>query len=651
VAGTRQTLNAALHNDRLLPWFSVLTIAVVTAVVVAALYLGQVIFIPMALGLILSFLLQPLVRGLEKAGFARVPAVITIVLLVALLFAAISWNVVSQLQELAGELRSNPTYINNLERKITDVQRLGNGGVLSDLQAITDRVTAKVEGPEDGTDLPPRVLLQTPPKSQLAVLKESISPLMEPLGTAALVIVLVIFMLISREDLRNRIIGLLGQGRLTVTTRALDDAARRIGRYLLMQFIINATYGLILGVVLTVMGVPFALLWGMMAALFRYIPYVGPWLGAALPVATSFVAFEGWTQPALVVASIVGLELVSNMVMEPLLYGHSVGVSAVALILAAAFWTFLWGPIGLVMATPLTVCLLVLGQHVPQFSFFAVVLGDQPALSRHMRYYQRLLARDRQEANSLIQAALTEHRQWSHVCDEILIPALVRTRRDRYRERITAEDEAYILETTREILSGLAGHASSTSGSPQTPISMDASRRDDMGRLPAGAAEGDFIAGEERAFLPLPNVVFPDQRIPVVLGCPAHHEVEEVLLKMLTLVLEPQGLKQHMMTTKTLPADVLEFVRNEKPRLVFVAVIPPSGLLQASYLCRRLRKSYPELPIVVGYWGNKSRFDEVLVKMRSRGASIVTTSISQTQKQIAALVEKDSPADTSIAVR
>jgi predicted PurR-regulated permease PerM len=616
-----------------------LAAAIVAAMVVAALYLGRVIFIPLALGIILSFLLQPVVRLLERTGLPRVPAVLMVVVLVAVVLTGIGWNVGRQLQGLAHELRSNQTYIRNIESKIADLQRFGARGALADLQATLDRVVAKFQAARP--DEPERltVTLQPEPQSQWAVIAAAVTPLLGPLAMAALVIVLVIFMLISREDLRNRLIGLFGHGRLSVTTRALDDAGQRIGRYLLMQLLINASYGLALGLMLFVIGVPFALLWGFVAALLRYVPYIGPWLGAAFPVVTSLVAFEPWSQPLLVIALIVALELFSNMVMEPLLYGHSVGISPVALIMAAALWTLLWGPIGLVMATPLTVCLVVLGQHVPQFRFFVVLLGDEPALSLSIRYYQRLLARDRHEAVSLAHEHFDESKQSCEVSDHVLLPALVRTRKDRARELITAEDEAFIFQTTREVIAELAQpvtHSNSNGGLLQRLTANAATLRQQV------TVSRENGASKTAAAAPVEGTeaegTTPDTNFSI-LGCPAHHESEELALEMLKNALASDRHKLHALTTKVLPTEIIDLVRQQRPKVVFLAVIPPSGLSQASYLCRRLRKLFPNLPIVVGYWGNKNRFDEVLVKLRSRGASFVTTSICQSQKQIAALAE------------
>ena len=281
-----------------------------------------------------------------------------------------------------------------------------------------------------------------------------LAPLLEPLSAAAFVVVLVIFMLLKYEDIRNRLIGLVGSGQLTVTTRALDDAGQRISRYLLMQCIINGSYGLAVGLGLFFLGVPYAVLWGFLAAVLRYIPYVGPLIAAVFPVTISLVAFPGWGHLALVLGLFVLLELWSNLIMEPWLYGQSIGVSEVGLLVVTGFWTWLWGPIGLVLATPLTVCIVVLGRHVPHLQFFDMLFGDAPALAPPVLYYQRLLARDQEEATEFVEEYVKAH-TLEKVYDDVLIPALLLAWQDRQQGLLTGENEAFILQATQDIVADL----------------------------------------------------------------------------------------------------------------------------------------------------------------------------------------------------
>jgi hypothetical protein len=310
-----------------------------------------------------------------------------------------------------------------------------------------------------------------------------------------LVIVLVVFMLIYGEDLRDRMIRLIGHGRLLITTRAIDEASQRISRYLIMQLVINASFGLALGIGLFLIGVPYVLLWGVLAAVLRFIPFVGSWLVAAILLTFSVAVFPGWTQPLLVSALVAALELVSNQVMEPLLYGHSTGISPVALIIAAAFWTWLWGPVGLALSTPLTTCLVVLGKYVPHLEFLDILLGDEGTLDAGMGFYQRLVARDQDEAVAVVEDYLQNHPAET-VYDDILVPALVLAKRDRTRGELTTDDEQFIYQVTRDILNDIL------------PSQVTQS------------AGNEITTGEHAG----PQVI--------LLGCPARDEADELALHM-----------------------------------------------------------------------------------------------------------------------
>jgi hypothetical protein len=329
----------------------------------------------------------------------------------------------------------------------------------------------------------------------------------------------------------------------------------------------------------------------------RFIPFVGPWIAAAFPVALSLAVYPGFTMAAATIATFVVLELISNNVLEPWLYGASTGLSTVAIITATVFWTWLWGPPGLLLSTPLTVCIVVLGKHVAPLKFFDVMLGDQPALPPSASYYQRLLAGDRKEAADVVREYAGAHGVDS-VPDGVLLPALLLARRDRRDGDLSADDESMIFDATREILR-------------------------ETGRAP------DEGAGETA----------PASAAPLVIGCPAHHRAEELTLDMLAMLLAPLGCRTQVVSTRTLPAETEARIAAERPALVFVAVLPPGGLVQARYLCRRLRRRFRDLKIVVGYWGRSRNFDRLLVRLRAAGASYVTTSLIQSRSQVQALLE------------
>jgi predicted PurR-regulated permease PerM len=392
-------------------------------VVVGALYLGRDILIPLALAILLSFMLAPVVIRLRRLGLGRIPAVVAVVLLLFLALLGLGSIVASQVVHLADNL---PRYEWNLRSKIRDLRiAIPSGGVvertsemLRDLGQELEEAAAPAEkeaksGAEPEAPKPVPVQVQEPQAPPLQTLRELGGPLVAPIATAGLVVVFVIFMLLQREDLRDHVIRLLGARDVARATEAMDDAARRISRYLLMQLVINVLYGIPVGVGLYFLGVPNPVLWGLLATVLRFIPYVGPVIAALFPIALSFAVAPGWTLPLLTIALFVTLELFSNNVLEPWLYGSSTGLSPVAIVVAAVFWTALWGPVGLLLSTPLTVCLVVLGRHVPQLGFFHVLLGDEPALAPELKFYQRLLARDPEEATELAEEYLEKSRSTS----------------------------------------------------------------------------------------------------------------------------------------------------------------------------------------------------------------------------------------------
>ena len=300
------------------------------------------------------------------------------------------------------------------------------------------------------------------PVTPLQTLREVGGPLVKPIATAGLVLVFVIFMLLQREDLRDRIIRLVGSGDVARTTEAMNDAAKRISRYLLMQLVINIFYGTSVGVGLYFIGVPNPILWGLLATILRFVPYVGPMIAALFPIALSFAVAPGWTLPLLTIALFVTLELIINNVLEPWLYGSSTGLSPVAVLVAAVVWTTLWGPVGLLLSTPLTVCLVVLGRHVPQLAFFDVLLGDEPALPPELKFYQRLLARDPDEATELAEEYL-EDEPLEKLYDGVIIPALGLAEQDRLRGSLDRAAVQGMAEETIGIVEYLMEEKSATS--------------------------------------------------------------------------------------------------------------------------------------------------------------------------------------------
>jgi predicted PurR-regulated permease PerM len=576
--------------------------------VVGILSVAKAFIVPLALAVLLTFVLTPIVSGFQGVGLKRVPAVLVTVVLALGAFGAVGWGVGMQVNALVQQL---PEHKEKIKKKIADLRGSGEGAFGKFFEMIREIAdTAETAaGPAGAQTSNAQVVIARPAEpSSFEKLAYAAAPVLEPLATAGLVVILIIFMLSSREDLRNRLIGLLGHGHLTGTTRVIADAAQRLSRFLLTQLLINVGFGALFGVGLLVIGVPYAFLWGFLTGLLRFVPYIGTWISVAFPLTLSFALSPDWAQPIVVLLFFALMDLVVGNAVEPLLFGHSTGVTPIALLVAAAFWTWVWGTIGLVLSTPLTVCLVVLGQHVPRFQFFALLLGDQAPLEQHVSYYQRLLSRDVEEAKQIASEYAKTH-GLENAFDDVLMPALVLAQLDRKHQGLGPEDEEFVFQQTMETLTRLESETS-----------------------PAPAPDGQVPVSDQEppAFVPAP----------LILACPAHQKAEELPIRMFEALLKHDSVKVEGLSTKTLPAEVEERVEQLKPAVVFIAVLPPGGLVQVYYLCKRLRKRFADLPLVVGYWKPHRDFDRLLVRLRSAGATYVTTSLRQTCSRVRGLISE-----------
>jgi predicted PurR-regulated permease PerM len=585
---------------------SLIAVAIVVLIIVS-LNWAQAVVIPVALAMLLTFLLSPVVGALERLALGRIVSVILVVVLTFSLLGGIGWIVSLQLGSLANEL---PKYTVNIKQKIADVRGAGKGGALEKVQKTVEEVTSEIhkgDEPTSARDQRQPVAVQPVESFAFWPMPSAVGPMVERFASAGLVIVLVIFMLIQREDLRNRLIRLVGYGRLTFTTSALEEAGQRISRYLLMQTIINSTFGLAVGLALHLIGVPYAALWGFFAAVLRFIPYVGPFAAAIMPTVLSLAAFQGWLWPMLVVGIFVALELGCNMVLEPLLYAESAGVSEVGLLVAVAFWTWLWGPIGLVLATPLTVCVVVFAKYVPRMNFIGVLMSEEPAMESNMSYYQRLLAMDQAEAAEIVEEHLKSHPE-EQLFDTVLMPALNYARRDRELGRLTEDGEQFVFRATREILEDL------NSLKPQSLSKVSDSSQ------PATIDENS-------------PVILPKVRI---LGCPVQDEADELALLMFRQLLDSTRYEIEVIGDAVLTSEVAALVVEKSPAMIFIATVSPAGLAQTRYLCKRLRVRFPNLKIAVGRWGMGSEDRNSILLA---GADRVGTTMIETREQLIQLCQ------------
>ena len=578
------------------------------AIALALLYWLRLVLVPIALAVLLTFALNPLVTLVQRRRVPRLPAVVVSVGLAVALIVGLGTMVGHELNTLVDTL---PRYEHNLKSRIAELKGDGTGFVTKVRRALK-RIGRQMEESAPAAQTPraatqadeaepaPVAVRTVAEPLEIGKLWATYGPVMEGAAGLALALVLVFFMLIRREDLRDRVISVFGRGRLTVTTKALDAAGERISRYLLMQLVINGSFGVIFGAGLMLIGLPYALTWGLFAAVLRYIPYLGPWLAALLPIGLSVLISESWTPPLLVAGLFIAMELVTSMVFEPWLYGRRVGVSETATLVMVAFWTWLWGPVGLVLATPLTVCLVLLGKYVPFLGFFDTLLGDRPALEPELAYYQRLLARDRDEA-LVIATRHLEGGTLGETFDALMVRALVNARRDWEGGRIDEDDQLFVLTATREIVAEL--------------VSRSAERTEPDATAAAGAP---------------PRLV--------VLGCPARDATDEAGAMMLAEVLRQEHCELVVASHALLASELLALVEAERVRIVCIAVVPPGGAAHARLLCRRMRTRFPGLKIVVGFWGLGAGADEAGGALIAAGADAVATSLAETRERIAALV-------------
>jgi predicted PurR-regulated permease PerM len=586
------------------------------AVVLTALYVAKPVIIPLAVSVLLAFVLTPVVALVQRYGLPRVPAVLLTTLVALGLLGAAGYVMGTQVRGLVREVEEHK---GDIQKKLQSLIGTG-GGILSDLSELVEEAPTGTVTPGPGlpaqpppvrpADGPPKereqpVTVKLERESGAERLLNTALPVVEPLATVALVVVLVVFLLVNREDLRNRVIGLLGHGHLTGTTRVLGDAGERVGSYLLSQLLVNLGFGLVFGVGLWLIGVQFAFLWGALAVALRFIPYVGSWIACAFPLALSFATSPGLAQPATVLAFFAVLDLVVGQVIEPVVFGHQTGVSPVALLVAAAFWGWLWGPIGLLLSTPLTVCLVTLGQHVPRLGFLSVLMSDRPGLAPHLAFYQRLLAKDEAEAKEVMLAHTKAH-GLADTFDAVLVPALVAAGRDRKREELSADDEAAIVAATEGVRAAVAA--------------------------PPPVGEGEE---------PPPEPV----TVATVFGFPARGAADELTVRMLADLLRADGYPVEVIPTRVLPKAVDARIQAEKPAVLVVNLLPPGGLPQGLYQVKRLRAAHPDVPIVAAYLGQSRRFDDLLVRFRQAGASYVVSSLAQAAQQVKAIAPGNPAAD------
>ncbi|HEX4970116.1 MAG TPA: AI-2E family transporter [Steroidobacteraceae bacterium] len=560
-------------------WVSLLTLALVVVILWAA----KAILLPLALGIILAFALTPIVRMFDRGRLPRVAGVALTMLLAIGVVGGIGYVVFGQFAELSTELTR---YTSSMRRKVAEL-RPSNDATFHQLTRTVDRVTEQLD--DNVADLkraqPVRVV---EPRTSVDRLRESAGTVFEPIASAIIVLALVAFMLGQREDLRDRFIRLLGSDSVSLTTRLMDEAAYRVSQFLLWQTLINVLFGGLVAAGLYWIGVPYAALWGGFTAVLRFVPYVGTLLSVLMPATLAFATFPGWAETIQTIALFLTLDFVTAWFIEPMVFGRRTGVSAFALLVSALFWIWVWGPVGLLLSTPLTVCFAVLGRNVRSLRFLAVIFAEEPALTPHVRFYQRLLARDEDEATKLAESKRQELGDVGMI-ETVLMPALLLASEHRASSEITEEDALFVLDVMNEVVQRMA------------PV---------------------------------------DESLPVapVIGLAARTPEDQTALELLRAAV---GSRAMTLIPLDLSADeALTEAIEQRPMAVCIGAISPARNAEVRNYCRRLRSAVPETKIIMLRPAVEADIERSQVRMHEAGADIIVGSAKDAIEAIERLLSE-----------
>jgi predicted PurR-regulated permease PerM len=549
----------------------------------------------------------------------RAVSVLATILVSVALAGGIGWLIANQLVDVANQL---PLYRHNIHAKMVALHSPSTGP-LGKASASVKEIVQEVTGPDapavsvPGTVNPKRTKARSVPQSPVPVemvqspvsgwaqIRDLGAPILAPLGRAGIIVIFTVFMLIEREDLRNRLLRLAGLSHLNLMTQALDDAASRVSRYILLQFLVNASFGALFGLGLYFIGVPNPLLWGVVAAILRIVPYVGTTVAAMLPLALSLAVFDGWLKPLLVFLLAAALELIIANFIEPWLYGAHVGISSLALLVTAVFWTVLWGPAGLILSTPLTVCAVVLGRYFPQLSFLHILLGDEPVLAAEAQIYQRLLAMDQMEAHTIVSQFL-KGRPLVELYDSVLIPALSLAEQDRHKGAIGAVREDFLFLSINEMI--------------------------------AEFSEYELVENaSEEGSAPIPEAAeHLDAR---VLCVPAHDQADEITASMLAQILEQKGLATLSFPIGgPSPHEWMALIDARRSDVVCISALPPYAFSPARAMCKQIRERFPKIKVVVCVWGFSGDKQKAKARFERTQPDRLSTSLAEAVEHVQELL-------------
>ena len=617
---------------------------VVVVVLVAALYFGREVFIPLALAVLLSFALSPLVTFLHRRSVNRVVAVAVVVGLTFMVIGGVGLLVGTQLARLTESL---PQYQSNISHKLLSLRDTTKsdgiiGRAVRTLSAVGNQLAGPDVAPETSTAAPgtalesgaarqapvPVVIRQADP-SPLELLVQLMGPVLGPLLTAGIVIVFVIFFMLQRQDLRDRFIRLVGSGDLQRTTHALDDAAHRLSRYLLSQTAVNASLGLLIAAGLWMLGVPNPVMWGILTMLLRFVPFIGILFALALPVALAVAIDPGWTTAVSVVLLFVVVEALTSQVVEPWLYGHNTGLSPVAVIIAAAFWALLWGPVGLLLATPLTMCLVVLGRHVERLEFLEILLGDRPPLAPEESFYQRMLAGDPDEAAHQAEAHLKTQSLAAYY-DKVAIKALALAQIDVNRGVLNHTHRTKIRDSVAGVIDDLADHADASAEAVGAP---------------APGLLARVFASEAASDAPSPGWAGG-----AVLCVAGRGALDEAAAAMLTQLFGRRGIPARVVPAPEVTVAHLPRLDVADVRVVCLSYLEPGSFANPRFLVRRLRRRLPQALIVDCFWTLSDQEIRERNALAATGADVAVTSLEQAVAEVIKAAARPAVAEAPQAV-
>jgi predicted PurR-regulated permease PerM len=576
----------------------------IATIAIAGMYFAAEFLQPVAMAVLLTFILAPLVKFLERF---RIPRVLSIVLSLSLGFALIggvSYLVGRQFLSLADHL---PEYEANISAKLDKFRLDGEGtSPITKAKNVIEDVQKKI-GPSSSSDDPKNDIVHVIQEQTAFERVESIlRPFHNVLGFVGIILILTFFLLMQHEEIADRVVQLVGKRRVSLTTRSMAQITHRLSRYLATQAMFNICVGITIALGLWAIGLPYNILWGTLMGLLRFVPYIGPALGFSFPAMFSLAYFDGWSHPLMVFGLFLAVEGLANA-LEPIIYGKSTGVSPVGLLLAAMFWTWLWGPLGLLLSTPITVCLLVIGKHIPGLEFLGILLGEENEFGDNLKLYQRLLRRDYDGAITFLDGLL-ETKPPEYVFDDVVIPAMSRATQDREQGVLEQQDLDGILAMLRQWLDEL-GEEGLPVRAPEDSNGSEAARNPSLNDKTGPKTVA--------AHLPARKVV----------GVAAGGVADALVLRMINLLLEPSHGQIVIVEGENTALNISEHVAELEPDLILLSYVPPVRLTQARYLMKRLRAQLAGIPLCVGYWDAAADPAQAIEPLRKVGVYRVAMTV------------------------